>query len=87
MTQKKHKPTPRKHRLDKEAKEAVAAAVAAAQRPPFGKRCWAIFLRLVFMTSLSFFSVIFCALALVLMPIALPIAFASSYLKKPKLPS
>ena len=79
---KQKEPVPAK--LDQENKEAIAEALRNAKALPFGKRAWRLFLRLVFLFSLSFFAVLFGALALVVMPIALPLAYVSSAIKGEK---
>lgn len=75
----------REAKKNKEAKEAVAAALKKARAGSFGSRVGKIFLRVVFLISLSFFSVIFGGLAFVLMPIALPLAYIASAIRGDKL--
>ena len=82
-TKKPDQPKPEEKKT-KEAKAAVAEALVKAREGSFGKRASRLFLRLVFLLSLSFFSVIFGALALVLMPIALPAAYLVSTIRGDK---
>tara|TARA_R110000772_G_C13072650_1_gene416544 strand:- start:98 stop:370 length:273 start_codon:yes stop_codon:yes gene_type:complete len=71
--------------VNKEAKEAVAEALEKARAGSFGKRIYNIFIRTIFILSLTLFSFLFGILALVLMPIVLPIAFLFSSIKGDKI--
>lgn len=73
------------NKATKEAKAAVAEALVKAREGSFGKRAGKIFLRLVFLISLFFFSIVFGAMALVFMPIVLPAAYAISSIKGEKI--
>lgn len=66
-------------------KEAVAQAIKQAKALPFGRKVWLVFTKTIFLTSLCFFSLVFAIIAILTLPIALPIAFFSSYLKGQKI--
>ena len=86
MTKRKTKPKkPQPAKVDQENKEAIAEALKNAKALPFGKRAWRLFLRILFLISLSFFAVVFGAVALVVLPIALPVAYMSSAIKGDKI--